>query len=179
MKKSTKKPGSKKFKKGVILEAKRPRDKSPNISRLFTDKNERGSLASLSGRSGPKGATREIHDKRNFLALFLNKYFIISFLTTFLGVALTLQGITVQKSLNDLQNLEGKREKLEKEVLYWEGIATSHKSYRDAYFKLALLQYQLGNKEKARLYIEKTLEIDPNFTPALDFGQVVGFPYSL
>lgn len=112
---------------------------------------------------------RSIPEKKHWFSIFINKYFIVSFLTTFLGVALTLQGISVQKSLTSLQNLKGERTKIEKEVGYWKGVLKTHPKYRDAYFKLALLSYQLGDKNKARMYLEKTLEIDPNYKPAQDF----------
>lgn len=102
----------------------------------------------------------------------------MSFLTTFLGVALALQGVSVSKSLSTLRNIEGERSKIESEVKYWEDIAAIRPGYRDAYFKLALLEYQLGNKDKTRFYIEKTLEIDPNYTPALDFRREAGDSYS-
>ena len=166
MKNTTKTPASKKFKKAPDLK----KEKIPSISRSFTDRNERGS---------PKGAARNIPESRHWYSILLNKYFLVSFLTTFLGVALALQGISVSKSLSTLRSIEGERSKIEREVRYWEKIISTRPDYRDAYFKLALLEYQLGDSDKTRIYLEKTLEIDPNYTPALDFRKEAGDAYSL
>lgn len=181
MKNTTKKQSSKKFKKSPTLQ----KEKSPSISRSFTDKHERGShfQAARSITEKSRKETAQSFDnkipKNKYLALVLNKYFIVSFLTTFLGVALTLQGISVQKSLQSLENIKNERTQIEKEVIYWEDVVKDHKGYRDAYFKLALLEFQLGNKDKAKTYTEKTLEIDPNYAPAREFRKEVGIPYSL
>jgi tetratricopeptide (TPR) repeat protein len=168
MKTSTKKPHSKKFKK--TIEKKSPVQKSPSISRSITEKHP---------KSAHEKQSWQAPDLRYLKSLILNKYFLVSFLTTFLGVAITLQGISVQKSLHQLTEINAERQKIEGEVAYWQRIVTERPNYRDAYFKLALLEYQLGNKTKTKEYIEKTLELDPNYTPALDFRKELGVPYSL
>lgn len=103
----------------------------------------------------------------------------VSFLTILLGVALTLQAISVSKNLTTLKSIEGERSKTQREIIYWEEIVATHPSYRDAYFKLALLEYQLGDREKTSIYLKKTLEIDPNYTPALNFKKESRVDYSL
>jgi len=144
-----KKPPLKKFKKAPVL----PKKKLPSKYRIFPEHN----------------SLRQI---------LLNKYFIVSFITAFIIVALTLQGISLRNSLSTLKSLETQKAKIDREVLYWEKVTTLHKEYRDGYFKLALLEYQRGDKEKSRIYIKKTLEIDPNFIQAKDFAKEVGLPYS-
>lgn len=54
-------------------------------------------------------------------------------------------------------------EKLESQINYWEQIASSSPTYRDAYVQLANLHSQLGNTDQAKVYISKVLEIDPNW----------------
>lgn len=45
----------------------------------------------------------------------------------------------------------------------WEETKQKFPGYRDAYFALAVLYYQLGEREKARENLDRALEIDPNF----------------
>lgn len=66
--------------------------------------------------------------------------------------------IYVQKKQADRQ-----RQALENQVEYWKGIAEKHKDYRDAYFQLSLLEYQLRDLESSRMYLKKVFELDPNF----------------
>ena len=103
-----------------------------------------------------------------------NKYFLVSFISTFIGVAIVMQGIDLNYQLRQLRMVRSEREQMVKEVRYWEDITKEHHDYRDGYFKLALLEYQLGNREKARSYIQKTLTIDPNYQPAKDFAGKIG-----
>ncbi len=59
------------------------------------------------------------------------------------------------------------------ERAYWEDVIRRHEGYRDAYFKAGVLSYQLGARDKARLYVQKALEIDPEFEEARDFVKKV------
>ena len=123
--------------------------------------------------------SRKIPETKSFFQLLLNKYFIVSFLCAFIGVAVALQGISLKNSLQTLSILEGKKESIQRDVAYWEKVTTEHKGYRDGYFKLALLNYQLGDTVKAKVYAEKALTVDPNFKPARDLLEEMGYPYSL
>jgi hypothetical protein len=38
-----------------------------------------------------------------------------------------------------------------------------YKGYRDGYYQLAAVEYQLGNTQIAKSYIVKALHIDPTF----------------
>ena len=44
-----------------------------------------------------------------------------------------------------------------------QGIIKTYPNYRDGYFRLATLEYELGNRNKAKEYVQKALELDPNF----------------
>ncbi len=58
------------------------------------------------------------------------------------------------------------RAKIQKEIKFWDSVTQKYPNYRDAYFKLAILNYQLKNFGKSREYLEKVLRIDPNFRQA-------------
>jgi hypothetical protein len=98
-----------------------------------------------------------------------NKYFMVSFVATFISVAVIMQGFELTGHIRELQMIRSEREQVRGEIAYWEGIVKMHEDYRDGYFKLALLEYRLGNKEKAREYIDRTLLIDPNYKAAHEF----------
>lgn len=59
--------------------------------------------------------------------------------------------------------IQAERGKIEKELTFWKGEQRRYPNYRDIYFKIASLNYQLGNKEEAKVSLDKALEIDPNF----------------
>lgn len=71
-------------------------------------------------------------------------------------------------------NLEKVRERkrqsnptdIRKLITLWEKITQEKPDYRDGYFQIAVLYYKLGENEKVREYVEKTLLLDPNFEPA-------------
>ncbi len=56
----------------------------------------------------------------------------------------------------------GKTRVLE-ELTFWQKEVEKRPDYRDGYFKLALLNYQLKNFGKSKDYLEKALSLDPNF----------------
>lgn len=81
------------------------------------------------------------------------------FLSSLVAVtALDTYSVYIQK-----KQVDNQRAALERQVEYWNGVIKEHKDYRDAYFQLALLQYQLRNFEKSKEYLKKVFELDPNF----------------
>lgn len=58
------------------------------------------------------------------------------------------------------------RNALQEQMTIWENISKEYPTYRDAYFQAAVLAYRLGDSTKERLYLEKTLQLDPNYEPA-------------
>lgn len=60
---------------------------------------------------------------------------------------------------------EKKPEEVEKLIAEWEAIISEKPDYRDGYLQLALLHYKLYENEKAKEYLQKALELDPNFEP--------------
>lgn len=63
---------------------------------------------------------------------------------------------------------------LQQQVTYWEGIADKYQGYRDVYYRLASLQYRLGNVEESQKYVRKALEVDPNFSAGHVLGAKIG-----
>jgi len=55
----------------------------------------------------------------------------------------------------------------------WEKIVQEKPNYRDGYLQLAILNYKIYENEKAKEYLNKALEIDPNFEPALELQKII------
>lgn len=82
-------------------------------------------------------------------------------------------GTVYIKSMGDLQELEKARLGIQKELVFWEKVVEKHTDYRDAFMKVSLLQYQLGDMDGAKKSLEKALELDPNFAKARELQKVL------
>jgi tetratricopeptide (TPR) repeat protein len=101
------------------------------------------------------------------------KFFIVSFASGLLIIAIVFQTMNLIKNMKEEKSLMATREKTIAELKYWEQITGQYKNYRDGYFKVALLQYRLGNIEEARLNLKKTLELDPNFEKGRNLEKIL------
>ena len=105
---------------------------------------------------------------------FYTKIDCFSLITTILLVTIILRGYELFEGIQVLEAATTKHEDIAKERAYWIDVATRHPGYRDAEFKLAILSYQLGEKDKAKEYLDETLTIDPNFKEGREFAKQVG-----
>lgn len=80
----------------------------------------------------------------------------------FLGMVI-YAGVQVSVSLQAYRQAKGERDRVVYELSFWEQVLRIHPDYRDAYFKVALLRYQLGDPVSSKGYLQKAMEIDPNF----------------
>lgn len=93
-------------------------------------------------------------------------WFQVAVLSVVLLISLGLMFQELHKHMQQQHALEQKRAAIQRQITYWQGVIRKYQDYRDGYFKLALLEYQLGNIQAAELYIQKTKTLDPNFTEA-------------
>lgn len=68
------------------------------------------------------------------------------------------------------QNVLGvqKQFDLETEYHYFQTLVRNHPDYRDGFYRLALLSYQLGRNEEALEHLETVRVLDPNFPGILE-----------
>lgn len=90
-----------------------------------------------------------------------------------LAIALCITSFDVYHAYTKKRTIDEQRSTVKQQIIYWEQIVAKYTDYRDGYFTLAVLEYQLGNKEKARDYLKKTLVLDPNFDEAKKFEAVL------
>lgn len=86
----------------------------------------------------------------------------------FAGAVLILIAILVVTfnlflNLNDENKLANKKIKLTRQEIFWKEQVKVHPDFRDAYFSLALVEYQLNNLAEAKINLDKALVLDPNF----------------
>lgn len=68
---------------------------------------------------------------------------------------------------------EQERIRIQEEVGFWEQVVEKYPDYRDAYFKIALLEYQLGSTVKSKEFLQKTLLLDPNFDKGRELERIL------
>lgn len=102
------------------------------------------------------------------------KILVFSLITTFLLVSIFLRSYELLEGEKVLRAASIQRQALESQRIYWLKVIRDYPGYRDAYFKLAVLSYQLGDKKQAKTYLDSTLSIDPNFKEAQEFSKQMG-----
>lgn len=102
------------------------------------------------------------------------KFFVVSFASGLLIIAIVLQSISLLNNIQEEKRLRSTHDKTVAELKYWEQIVSQYKDYRDGYFKLASIEYRLGNVEASRVYLKKTLDLDPNFQKGRELEKILG-----
>lgn len=98
------------------------------------------------------------------------KLFILSF-TTFVvigGIVIQIQRMEANRT--QLALLKNQRVQMTKELAYWQDVARQYPNYRDVVFRIASLQYELGQTNEAAKSLQKVFALDPNFKE----GNVLG-----
>ena len=65
------------------------------------------------------------------------------------------------------------RAELMRQEAYWQGVVDKYQDYRDGYYNIALLAYRLGEDSRAEEYIQKALELDPNFKQGKELQTII------
>lgn len=93
------------------------------------------------------------------------------FFVLVLGVVATTKNVLDR--VEERKRIQAERVAVERQVAYWQDVVEKYQNYRDGYIQLAALEHQLGNNEKAKEYIKKALDLDPNFEPAQELQQLL------
>lgn len=104
-----------------------------------------------------------IFPARSLFSLSKGKMLLWIWLVLILFLALVLVGFDLYKNYQKNEELLVKREEIVKKIEYWQNVVLKYKDYRDGYFQLAVLEYKLQNFGKAKVYLQKVFELDPNF----------------
>ncbi|MGH7204075.1 MAG: tetratricopeptide repeat protein [Candidatus Levyibacteriota bacterium] len=99
---------------------------------------------------------------------------LVSIVSLLLIALIFVQGVVIWYNMQQREVIAHQRGQLQQEVQYWKGIADKYKGYRDVYYRIALLQYRLGNTQESQQYVKKALELDPNFPGGHVLGAKIG-----
>ena len=66
-------------------------------------------------------------------------------------------------------------EDIRKLISAWEKIVEEKPNYRDGYLQLAILYYKLYENDKAKEYLNKALDLDPNYEPAKELKKILNY----
>ncbi len=78
----------------------------------------------------------------------------------------------IKQALEEIKNLQEEPVKIKQQIQDWEKVVQEKPGYRDAYFQLAVLNWQIYENKEALSSLNKTLELDPNFEPAKELRKI-------
>ncbi len=99
---------------------------------------------------------------------------IIGFVSGCVLLLIVMQLVDVRENYFALKQVQFDRTHVLAETLYWQKVIQKYPSYRDAYFRLAVLANSIGEKDQARAYLLKTIELDPTFEKGKEMLQRLG-----
>src|SRR5664279_4522501 len=102
--------------------------------------------------------------------LQFTKVLLISALSVLVLLLIIFQSIALRHNITQAQEMQAERQKINGEISYWKTMAQQYNGYRDIYFRIAQLEYKMGNMEESKNYVKKAMELDPNF----EAGKVLG-----
>ena len=102
------------------------------------------------------------------------KVVLVSAVSLFLLILIFLQSVTLWYNIRQQEALAQNRTQLQNEVTYWEQVANKYQGYRDVYYRIAALQYKLGDTAESQKYVRKALQLDPNYPEGRVLGAQVG-----
>lgn len=92
--------------------------------------------------------------------------FLTAFLCGFLCMIIGIIASDVNTNLEKLQEVKKERSVLAAQAISWKEITEKYSGYRDGYYQLAVIEYRLGNPEKAYQHLQKAISIDSGFVDA-------------
>jgi hypothetical protein len=88
-------------------------------------------------------------------------------------VGIVVVGINIYNNVKTVTSEIGQRQEIQNKINFWQSIADKYQGYKDAYFQIAVLEYNLGDLEKAKQANTKALILDPNFEEAKKLGELL------
>ena len=95
------------------------------------------------------------------------------FIIILLIYGILVSSLVLYQGVSQYIALKGQREKLQSQVNFWTSVSDKYNGYKDVYFRIALLEYQLLNFDKAREYDNKALLLDPNDKNAKNLQEIL------
>ena len=132
--------------------------KFPNIYRIIT---ERGALI--------------LRKRMTIISMYVIVYLAMTVIIAYLA-------INFYQNFSTYQKVSSERIKIVSQINTWQSIIKKYKDFKDGYLQIAVLGYRLGDYNKARIYCDKALLLDPEYSDAIELNKVfgkVGLTYDL
>jgi hypothetical protein len=125
-------------------------------------------------KAKPKAEKKEFPINSRIITEKLNSDHFI-FLTGFLFIlcAIFVVSIDLYRNFTLQRMLTNEKIRVLNELVFWQNEVKLKPDYRDAYFSLALLNYQLKDLNKSNEYLEKTMLLDPNFEKGKELKELL------
>jgi tetratricopeptide (TPR) repeat protein len=81
--------------------------------------------------------------------------------------------VQTYQNFNQAMQINNQRQGLQGKINFWQSISDKYEGFKDAYFQKALLEYKLGQIDKAKTDNQKALLLDPNFEDAKKLESVL------
>lgn len=65
------------------------------------------------------------------------------------------------------------KKRIEAEIVKWEKTLEEYPGYRDVHLRLAVLNWEINNKSKAKEHLQKAKELDPNFEMTKELEEIL------
>jgi hypothetical protein len=101
----------------------------------------------------------------------LNEWLVVGFVSGILLFLIISMSLQIKDQVRELARRRTMQGAIVSEIAHWQKVTKQYTQYRDGYFRLALLQYQLGNEQLAGIYVGKSLAVDPNFQAGRAFQE--------
>lgn len=116
--------------------------------------------------------SRFITEAKNKLDWEQKKYLIYVFTAVFI-LFIAFMVFDLSQKILIIQNLKTEREQVLKDINKWEKVVQKYKDYKDGYLQLAILEYKMGDLNKAKTYLNNALNIDPNYIQGRDLETIL------
>lgn len=81
----------------------------------------------------------------------------------FITIAIIAVGLDLYSNYSTRKQLQAEKIKVTRELDYWEKEIREKPNFRDGYFSLALIYYQLKDFKTSSGYLDKAMALDPSF----------------
>ena len=152
---------------------KKPTKKFPRIYRIFTDPLRRIEASLL--RQSLLSEARKVKKtgKKHPVLLKKLKYQSSIILLVVILVSIFVLGFDLMNNIQKQKEIDYQRGKIETQIKFWQDLASKFNDYKEAYYQIASLEYQLGNIDNAKYYLNKALYLDPNFEKARELEKIL------
>lgn len=80
-----------------------------------------------------------------------------------ISVAIVVVSFDLYSNHVENRQYKGEKKNITNELSYWENTVRQKPDYRDGYFSLALIYYQMKDFNKSSENLNKAMSLDPNF----------------